>query len=321
MGLFSGLFKRDIEPSRLHSMKDHILSSFSVLKRDIDHHNKWISYLHKNLLDMKNAHYEHKYGSKSNIDKIHSNFDSINKWVDHLHSSNQLHNERIRNLEYSMKNAFDKYNQHIMDLFKLVHSKHEIIAKDLRKELKNELLLELQANMVEHRNYVKNNVNSMHSKLDGLSNEWQLNHKKVNERVDMHIDKVKKLHESVESIKQQPKQLKQSASEIKQMQQAVSEIQIMQPQAQPKPVEIVYNHTPLTNPEQKLLNILFSEPEPVSYSQLSNKTGHSVNTVRVNMNFLKKKGFIEENLLPNGVKLFNLKNKERIKKMYNVQHL
>ena len=74
----------------------------------------------------------------------------------------------------------------------------------------------------------------------------------------------------------------------------------------------------LTNPELKLLNMLFSETEPVSYSHLSNKTGQSINTIRVNMNTLKKKSLVEENLLPNGVKLFNLKNKERIKKMYNV---
>ena len=102
---------------------------------------------------------------------------------------------------------------------------------------------------------------------------------------------------------------------------AVQEVYVQQPLVkQPEP-EIVYGNVPLTNPEQKLLNVLFSESDPVSYSQLSNKIGHSVNTVRVNMNLLKKKGLIEENMLPTGVKLFNLNNKERIKKMYNVQHI
>jgi hypothetical protein len=39
------------------------------------------------------------------------------------------------------------------------------------------------------------------------------------------------------------------------------------------------------------------------------------------MNSLKKKGFVEESTLPSGVKLFSVTNKEKIKKIYNVQVL
>jgi len=75
----------------------------------------------------------------------------------------------------------------------------------------------------------------------------------------------------------------------------------------------------LTNPEQALLNMLFNEDNPLSYEQIASKTGKSINTIRVIMNSLKKEGLIEENMLPSGVKLFNISNKERIKKIYNLQ--
>ena len=74
----------------------------------------------------------------------------------------------------------------------------------------------------------------------------------------------------------------------------------------------------LTNPEQRLLNFLLNQPDPVSYESISSKTGHSINTIRVVMNSLKKKGLIEENLLPSGIKLFSAKNREKIKKIYNL---
>jgi len=77
----------------------------------------------------------------------------------------------------------------------------------------------------------------------------------------------------------------------------------------------------LTKPEQKLLNLLLSETDPVAYSHIAEKTGNSINTVRVIMNNLKKRGLIEEHILPSGVKLFNATNKQKVKKLYNIDHL
>lgn len=77
----------------------------------------------------------------------------------------------------------------------------------------------------------------------------------------------------------------------------------------------------LTNPEQKLLNLLFNESDPINYETISLRTGNSINTVRVLMNNLKKHGLVEENTLPNGVKLFSLTNKEKIRKIYNVKNI
>jgi len=76
----------------------------------------------------------------------------------------------------------------------------------------------------------------------------------------------------------------------------------------------------LTNSEKWLLNILFNSAEPLTYEQISYKTGKALNTIRVYMNSLKSKGsLIEENLLPNGSKVFAVTNKERIKKLYNIE--
>ena len=230
-----------------------------------------------------------------------------------MHTSNKQHTERLSALEGNMKLAFDKYNNHLMDLFKQVSSRDDALTNDLRKQLKAELLLELQSNMVTHRSDIKEHLGDVkqdmkeaYSRLNELSKVSQIHGDKLKSHMEK-LGTIKKLHEKRVAIKASP---------------SVSKVQthvVSQPVE--KQVEVVYNHTPLTNPEQKLLNILFVEQDPVNYSQLSAKTGHSINTVRVNMNFLKKKGFIEENLLPTGVKLFNLKNKERIKKMYNLQHI
>ncbi|MGM5482758.1 MAG: winged helix-turn-helix domain-containing protein [Nanobdellota archaeon] len=80
-------------------------------------------------------------------------------------------------------------------------------------------------------------------------------------------------------------------------------------------------YSTLTNPETKLLNILMNEKDPISYSRIAENTGNSINTVRVVMNNLKKKGVVEENVLPNGQKLFSAKNKEKIKKIYNLSKI
>ena len=77
----------------------------------------------------------------------------------------------------------------------------------------------------------------------------------------------------------------------------------------------------LSNPEQKLLNLLMAQSDPVSYGFIAERTGQSINTVRVVMNNLKKRGLIEEHMLPSGVKLFTASNKEKIKKLYNLQVL
>jgi hypothetical protein len=74
----------------------------------------------------------------------------------------------------------------------------------------------------------------------------------------------------------------------------------------------------LSNPEKWLVGVLFNAENPLSYSQIAERTGKTLNTIRVYMNQLKFKGFIDESTLPNGVKLFSLRHKAKVKKLYNL---
>jgi len=77
----------------------------------------------------------------------------------------------------------------------------------------------------------------------------------------------------------------------------------------------------LSNPLQQLLNLMISLGEPISYQVLAQKLGKNRITVRVNMNRLKRRGFVEEFSTPNGSKLFAVKNIEKVKKLYNIERL
>jgi hypothetical protein len=74
----------------------------------------------------------------------------------------------------------------------------------------------------------------------------------------------------------------------------------------------------LSNPEKWLMGVLFNAEAPLSYSQVAERTGKTVSTVRVYMNQLKFKGFVEESTLPNGLKIFSLKHEAKVKKLYNL---
>ncbi|MBN2052153.1 hypothetical protein JW756_01500 [Candidatus Woesearchaeota archaeon] len=74
----------------------------------------------------------------------------------------------------------------------------------------------------------------------------------------------------------------------------------------------------LSNPEKWLVGVLFNAENPLSYNQIAERTGKTLSTIRVYMNQLKFKGFIDESTLPNGVKLFSLRHKAKVKKLYNL---
>lgn len=74
----------------------------------------------------------------------------------------------------------------------------------------------------------------------------------------------------------------------------------------------------LSNPEKWLVGVLFNAEVPLSYLQIAERTGKTMNTIRVYMNQLKFKGFIDESSLPNGIKLFSLRHKAKVKKLYNL---
>ena len=73
----------------------------------------------------------------------------------------------------------------------------------------------------------------------------------------------------------------------------------------------------LSNSEKWLLGVLFNTEAPLSYAQFAERTGKSISTIRVYMNQLKSRGFVEESSLPNGVKVFGLKQDAKVRKLYN----
>lgn len=270
MVFFERFRKKEIE--KLNIIKHHIFNSFSSLRNDLTLQNRWIDYLYKMHLSIKDSHDTHKKSVKADIDHVKShighvkshvgdiktNMNDMSKLIEHIHNSTKLQEQRLAVIEKGIKEAFTLYNEHIRTIYKLVNSAH-------------------------------NTAKEAHTKINDV-------HKKVTAPVTIDKDLLKK--ELLEEIN---KSVSSSALTFK--------------------PEVVYKNAPLTNPEQKLLTMLFNEPEPLSYDKLAAKTGHSVNTIRVNMNILKKRGLIEENILPSGVKLFNLNNREKIKKIYNIQVL
>ena len=179
--------------------------------------------------------------------------------------------------------------------------------KDLQK------LQESIANAIgvynEHLTELYERVETSKSKI----NEKKMKALVMEEVQEMLEDYESKSHKDIE--KHVEKHVRGHVSKLKEDLMELAETAIPEPET-----KIVHmSHSPLSNPEQKLLTLLFNEADPLSYDTISQKTGHSINTVRVNMNSLKKKGLIEDHTLPSGVKLFNLTNKEKIKKIYNLQ--
>ncbi len=92
------------------------------------------------------------------------------------------------------------------------------------------------------------------------------------------------------------------------------------PKRQEIPLKMpVFSSEELTSSEKELVNFLFNQSAPLTYSDIANRMRKSVNSVRVYMNALKlKKDLIEEFRQPNGTKIFGLKNREKVKTLYNL---
>ncbi|MFW6220768.1 MAG: winged helix-turn-helix transcriptional regulator [Nanoarchaeota archaeon] len=211
------------------------------------------------------------------------------KWVDYLHSiSNKIHDMHSNHKELT-KNDMNNVKSWINHIF----SNQKKQENDIKK-LENDLLSmvnqykEISANLQNKLSLIEQNL--------GKSNENIKSHllEIINEKFN---ETEKKLNLFEENIN------KSTKSEVIDDNKFTNN----------------FKDTMFTNPERKLLNILLDLPDPISYSKLAQMTGNSVNTVRVIMNSLKKKDVIEENLLPSGEKLFNAKNKEKIKKIYNIE--
>lgn len=252
---------------------------------------------------------EHKI-VKAKLDAFHSRimeaFSAIrqdlreqNKWISYLHS----HGMTLKESHSAQKQDLVTHQRKINRWVENLHDNSVKQQKDLQRLEKS------MANAIEIYNEHITELYGQLEKIKPKIDEKKLRSvimEEVKEMVQEYENNVKSMEEKVSKVKGHVDKVKGHIEEIKST-------------PAPEPVTKIVSHSPLSNPEQKLLTILFNESDPLSYDAIAQKTGHSINTVRVNMNSLKKKGLIEEHTLPNGVKLFNLSNKEKIKKIYNLQ--
>ena len=312
MGLFD-IFKPKetvLANRRIHAMHGHVQDAFSTLSSNIVSLNanmkqqqEWLKYLHQNHLSLHSQHTNHKEATKTEVTKV-------NSWITFLHKALQKQDKHVAKLQEIMEAYLKKYEQDFAQIYthlETVHKKAmekpavQIIQKEpdyavVSQKVAEDLNVEIEATKAE----IKKEVSEVfESKLEELQQQKE------------------KLQEILLSLQQKQEQEKQMQQPTLIPAHAPA---VLSPHFSfEEPISIQWSR--MTNPEQKLLNLLISEADPLSYTKISQLTGHSINTIRVNMNILKKKGFVEESALPSGVKLFSVTNKEKIKKMYNVQVL
>jgi len=187
------------------------------------------------------------------------------------------------------------HNNHI--LIRDEHDKHRTVIKEDIGHVKSWI------------NHIYDTTKDQEAKLEALQHE-------IGEAFKVYNENLGRLYEMVNDRSDIESLRAELLSEIEGMkkhhEEMLAKVSSVQPAAEASSI---------STPEQRLLNFLVNQADPMSYDQISLKTGHSINTVRVNMNSLKKRNLIDETLLPSGVKLFSVKNREKVKKIYNVEYL
>ena len=280
---------------KIETIKLQLANSFTNIRKDIELQNKWINFLNQNHSQLKHHHDTHKEVTLKQMENVAS-------WIKHLNDNTKQHEMRVLDLEKHIQKAFKLYNDHLLEIHKKLAilsqqqsqiQNQSINVETIKKEAVNETLVSLEHSLNSIKRHFADELKQMDDSLKHQNDQMLAMKKELTDLLALPL----------KQTKEDPKQQF----------------------AQPLPQQITQQYVPqysydlLTNPEKKLLSLLFNETEPMTYEVISHKTGHSINTVRVNMNVLKKKGVIEEHMLPSGVKLFALSNKEKIKKMYNLE--
>lgn len=298
MGIFDIFQKKDVTEKRLSTMHSHVSEAFSniyshvsALHSHIGKQKEWLKFLHENHLTLHNKHEDHKELTKTEITRL-------NSWINFLHKSLQKQEKQVVEMQKAVQEAMGSYDVHLSHLYESVEKaqkKQPVVQKEIvHKEPDYDAMTKaVLQSLTFDVNALKAEVKKeLHSTLA----------ESLEEHHTRHVEEVQGILNSLQVKEKHP-----------------ALIQTQRQALQPVITEELASQ--LTNPEQKLLNLIISESDPLSYAKISQLTGHSINTVRVTMNLLKKKGFVEESTLPSGVKLFSVNNKEKIKKIYNVQVL
>ncbi len=301
---------------KLHEITKKVSSSIVGLKAEIAMQQKWISYLHNSYMQLKSSHDSHKQLSDADLR-------NIKRWISGIEASVKRQDSWMLKTEKAISKAFESYNSHLIKMFKqqaeaekrLLENKNrlkaleekqkdeqEIIKAEL-KIMKEHIKLEIAKEIEEKLGNVGKNIAVLKEQLKAaIKSREKKDNARAIERSVIGIEKSREI-----------KELKRELSSVKQL--------IASEKKEKNFSKPIREKVLLSKPEQKLANILMAEGDSLSYGAISKKTGHSINTIRVVMNSLKKKGIIEETVLPSGVKLFSVKHDEKIKKIYNLEHI
>ncbi len=244
------------------------------------------------------------------LKNLKEDFDLQKKWVNQLHdfslkihkdhhNHRQLTEEDLSKVKSWINHLYYNQGKHQRDLQKVEDSVSQMVS--LVNSSMSDMYVRLEKLEQSNKNYSLEDVQDLLRK-----------HAKHTEK---QLQDFKAEHKRIE-YQSEPSSVPHSYSQHS----SPSYPHPSQPYSQPQ----THSHSQaysLSNPENKLLNILLDQPDPISYAKISELTGNSVNTVRVVMNNLKKKGLVEENILPTGEKLFSVKNGEKVRKLYNITRL
>jgi len=281
MGLLDSFKKKEDNIVLVHSKLSHFKGA---VLQSFSHLREDLTIQKQWIHYLNNIHHVLNNAHEKHRELTGKEMQELKRWINHLYKNAKRHEDSMKALEKHLSHTIELYNKQIISL-------HDKVSKSAEREqkLRNEIMDDI-AGLVEEK----------------------------------HRQHSAELEESRKSIEAGKKDIEDAKKDLetgrKELDAARKELQHkidLQLEKAEHPAEVQRDAT-LTNPEQKLLNLLLAESDPVSYGHIAEKTGNSVNTVRVIMNNLKKRGLIEEHTLPSGVKLFNATNKERIKKLYNI---
>ena len=296
-----GFFSKKEQPmtvSRFAHFKDSVYETFSHIKQDLSHQRQWVNYLHKLHSALRFSHDQHK-------DVTIKNIDDMKRWIVYLNKRMERQEKYMKEVSEYLKSNHEVQKQHHEHISKKVQTLTSTDTEKILDELKDKID---RANMMtkEQMQGLENRQNTYQEHIEKLNDKHSLALKT--------IDKLQKRHEeSQKAIQKLQERHNETLSNVDRLQEGIADIRS-------KPAPLISSES-LTNPEQKLLNLLMNEQNPVNYATVAEKTGNSINTVRVIMNNLKKRGLVQENILPSGVKLFSATDKEKVKKLYNIKHL
>lgn len=241
------------------------------------------------------------------------------RWIDFLKNG-----QKHRQPDFTpIKNELLKQESWIKEIHKNSKNLHNFANYIHESNIKHKKeMLDQITGLVKWVDYLNNNHTTLKQELHdlrhglrkSLRSDFEIYHNTLEEYIKVRLNEVRLNKEEIK---------KELLEELKSAHTA--EKQAFSGSQTPNPARDITHYNAeieLSNPEKLLLNVLFNENKPLTYEDLSRKTGKSVSSVRVYMNSLKsKKPIIEDFLTPTGAKIFSVKNSEIVKTLFNIKQI